>query len=132
MGQGHGEKLTRKMELAIACLLSEPTVEEAAKKAGVSYRSLKGWLSLPGFKAAFRSARTQLLERVVARLLNSTGEAVDALQRNLTCKKPGVEVRAALALIQQSMKGVEVLDLETEVQELKAIVEKLLSEKMEQ
>lgn len=127
--EGHGEKLTRKMEQAIACLLSEPTVEEAAKKAGVSYRSLKGWLTLPLFKTAYRSARTQLLERVVSRLLDSTGEAVNALKRNLTCGKPSAEIRAAAEIIKPGLHGVEILDLENELAELKIIVEKLMAEK---
>lgn len=129
MDKGHGEKLTRKMEQAIACLLSEATVEDAAKKAGVSYRSLKGWLILPVFKSAYRAARTQLLERVVSRLLESTSEAVDTLKRNLTCGKPNAEIRAAAEIIKQGLHGAEVLDLETELQELRAIVDKLMSEK---
>lgn len=131
MSEGHGEKMTRRQEQAIAALLSESTVEQAAVASQVPYRTLKHWLTLPAFQSAYRRARTQLLERVVARLLNSTTEAVDTLKKNLTCGKPGVEVRAAAEIIKQGLHGVEVLDLENEVQQLKEIVEKLMSEKQE-
>jgi hypothetical protein len=129
MGEGHGEKLSRMRERAIAALLSEPTVPGAAKKAGVSHTTLKDWMKLPDFQKEYRAARKQLLERVVARLLNSTSEAVETLKRNMNCGKPGVEVRSALALIQQSLHGVEVLDLEVEMQELRQLVEKLTGDK---
>jgi hypothetical protein len=125
MSKGHGEKMSRKQEQAIAALLAEDTVERAAAAASVPYRTLKNWLTLPAFCAAYRRARTQLLERVVARLLNTTTEAVATLKRNLTCGKPSTEVRAALALIQQSLHGVEVLDLENEVAELRQLVEQI-------
>jgi hypothetical protein len=38
---GHGEKLTRKQEAAIAALLSEPTVEAAAARAEIGHQTLK-------------------------------------------------------------------------------------------
>ena len=50
---GHGEKLTRKQEQAVAALLEQPTVLRAATVAGVSERTLRLWLKDPGFKAAY-------------------------------------------------------------------------------
>ena len=38
---GHGQKYDRKQEQAIAALLSEGTVEQAAAKAGVGYATLR-------------------------------------------------------------------------------------------
>jgi hypothetical protein len=125
---GHGEKMSRRQEQAIAALLTEDTVEQAATKAKVPYRTLKHWLTLPAFQTAYRQARTQLLERVVSRLLTATTEAVATLKRNLTCGKPGVEVRSALAIIQQGLHGVETLDLEAELAELRAIVERITAD----
>jgi hypothetical protein len=49
---GHGEKLTRKQEQAIAAMLSEANVEQAAAKAGVSYATLRRRLSWPPAAAA--------------------------------------------------------------------------------
>ena len=55
---GHGEKLTRKQEQAVAALLEQPTVLRAATAAGVSERTLRLWLKDPGFKAAYPGSRT--------------------------------------------------------------------------
>jgi len=38
---GHGEKYSRKKEAALAALLTESTLSEAAVKAGVSERALR-------------------------------------------------------------------------------------------
>jgi len=42
--KGHGEKLSRKQEQAIAALLTCPTIEQAAKAAGVGETTLWRWL----------------------------------------------------------------------------------------
>lgn len=41
---GHGEKLSRKKELALAALLVSPPLPEAATKVGVHERTLFRWL----------------------------------------------------------------------------------------
>ena len=80
---GHGEKLERKQEQAIAALLTEATIEDAARKARVSYSGLKGWMQLPEFQSAYRAARAGVLERVVARLVRACDGAVARLEENL-------------------------------------------------
>jgi hypothetical protein len=40
---GHGEKFGRKMEAAVAALLTQRNIEEAAKAAGISARTLMRW-----------------------------------------------------------------------------------------
>src|SRR5271163_1806791 len=96
---GHGEKLTRKQEQAIAALLAEPTIDAAAEKAGVGLTTLKNWLKLPAFLAAYRGARRQVVEGALGQLQQATGEAVDALKRNLKSGQPGNEIRAAVAIL---------------------------------
>jgi hypothetical protein len=120
---GHGEKQSRKQEQAIAALLSEPSVEAAAAKAGVGVSTLKRWLVEPGFRHLYQHARTGLLERVVATLLRLSTSAVVALARNLTCGKPSVEVRAAEVILTQGNRGVELLDLAERVVELERKLE---------
>ena len=48
----------------------------------------------------------------------ATGQAVAALQRNLTCGHPGTEIRAALGILDHSVKAVELIDLMTRMEEL--------------
>ena len=95
-GTGHGEKLSRKREQAIAALLAEPTLAAAAGALGVSDRTLRNWLKRSTFRAAYREARRQVVEGAIARLQQATTDAVACLQRNLTCEHAATEVRAAL------------------------------------
>jgi hypothetical protein len=116
-----GNKISRKQEAAIAALLSQPTLEAAATAAGVSLRTLKGWLHLPEFAAEYAAARRLVLEGSVARLLAATGRAVETLERNLDADRPGDQIRAAVAILEHAHKGVEVLDLEARIATLEEL-----------
>jgi hypothetical protein len=116
---GHGEKRSRRAEVAIAALLTEPTVEQAAAKAGVSHRTLKGWLRQPRFLAAFRRAQREILDRTVAQLVAVSGEAVQTLRRNLACGKPAAEIRAAGAILERMDRGLQTANLAAEVEDLR-------------
>jgi hypothetical protein len=107
-----------KREAALAALLSEPTVEAAAGKAGVSYRTLKRWLAEEEFCRRFREAQRLLLEQAVARMLALGGRGVDTLARNLDCGKPGAENRAAALLLTLGPRGLELADLAERVEAL--------------
>jgi hypothetical protein len=120
MANGHGDKLSRRQEQAIAALLAEPTVEAAARAAGVCHRTLKRWLTLPDFAAAYAAARRQVLEGSVAQLLASTGLAVQALRDALDASRAADRIRAAVAILVQCNRGVELLDLESRVAALEA------------
>jgi hypothetical protein len=107
----HGDKLTRKQEQAVAALLTEKTVEEAARKAGVGYASLKGWLKRPDFQVAFRQARRQVVDGAVGRIQAATGQAVDTL---LGVARSGAKdadrVRAAVAILDHAWRGLAEAD----------------------
>jgi hypothetical protein len=115
MSAGHGSKQDRRREQAIAALMTYGTVEQAAKKAKVGYRTLKTWLSDPAFQAQYREARKDFLERTTARLLGLCDRAVEALERNLTAAKASDQIRAAVAVLVQTVKGVDSLDLSERV-----------------
>src|SRR5262245_25809567 len=106
MNHGHGQKLSRKQEQAVAALLSEATLQAAAARAGVSASTVKRWLKEPEFRAAYRQARRELVEGAVGRVQAATGQAVDTL---LAVAKGGVKdadrVRAAVALLDHAFRG---------------------------
>lgn len=114
------KQLSARQEKALAALLAGPTHKAAAATAGVSEATLRRWLQQPEFKAAYRQARLNVLEHAVGRLQQVAGKAVDALERNLDCGNPTVEVRAALGVIEQAHKGRHELDWEQRWQELEA------------
>jgi hypothetical protein len=111
MNKGHGERLSRKMEHAIAALLLAPTIGDAAKKAGVAERTLRTWLNLPIFKDAYLKARRQVVEHAISQLQRSARAAVATLQRNLKCGQPGAENGAAAMILKLSLQGVNQEDL---------------------
>ncbi len=116
--KGHGEKLSRKQEAAIAALLSAPTIKDAARGCDVSEVTLWRWLQLAEFAAAYRAARRQVVERAVSELQAATGEAVETLKRNLHCEQANVEIRAAQIILEQAIKGVELIDLQERIERL--------------
>jgi hypothetical protein len=120
-GNGHGEKLSRKQEQAIAALLTRPTLERAAAACNLTGRTLSRWLRDPGFARAYRDARRQIVEQAVTQLQGLCRQAVEVLHANMLCGDPGVEVRAALGVLDRAIKGVELADLAERVEQLEAL-----------
>jgi len=56
---GHREQFGRKMEEAVAALLTQRKIDEAAKTAGISTRTLIRWMKEQEFQKAYREARWQ-------------------------------------------------------------------------
>jgi hypothetical protein len=121
---GHGEKLSRKWEAAIAALLSESSIEKAAAKAGVAPRTLKSWLAQPAFAGAFRDARTAVLERVTGRLLAACDRAVEVLEAELSADKSSDRIRAAAILLAHARGTHADADIESRLRELEACHER--------
>jgi hypothetical protein len=117
--------MERLQERAVAALLDRPTVSEAAAAVGIDESTLGVWLRDSAFQAAYAVARREILERTVARLLAVTGEAVEALRRNLGCGKPAAEIRAATAILDHAARGVEAVDLAEQIAAIKKQLEGL-------
>lgn len=110
--QGHGEKLSRKQEQAIAALLACRTIGNAAGKAGIAERTLRTWLKLPAFLVAYRAARRELVEGAVSRMQAATGQAVDTLVAVAKDgPRPADRVRAAVAILDHAFRGLELADV---------------------
>ncbi len=114
--------LTKKQEAAIAALLSTSVMKDAAAQVGISDVTLWRWLQLPEFEPAYRAARRQVVERAITELQAATGEAVETLKRNLHCENEAVEVRAASIILEQAVKGVELIDLQERVERLETLL----------
>jgi len=56
---GHGAKFGRKKEEAVAAVLSQRNLEEAARVVGVGVATLMRWQKLPEFQDALRRARRE-------------------------------------------------------------------------
>jgi hypothetical protein len=111
--RGPGEKLTRKQEVAIAALLTAPTIAEAAHAASISEPTLWRWLQREDFQTAYRQARREAVSQALAYLQRVAGEAVDTLRAVMQdAQKPAsARVSAARAVLELAIRGVELEDL---------------------
>lgn len=99
---GHGEKLNRRREAAIAALLRHPTVGDAAQAIGVHERTLRRWLGQLDFRAAFDRAAETALADAIARLGALAGEAVETLRAGLRGELKSSQVRSAIGILEQA------------------------------
>jgi hypothetical protein len=117
---GHGQKFGRKKEEAIAALLSQRNVEEAARVAGVGTNTLFRWLKMPEFQAAFREARWAAFSQSIARLQQASSAAVSTLLKVMVdANAPAASrVRAADCVLDHASRAIEIEDIEARVSEL--------------
>src|SRR5262249_34890789 len=120
MTAGHGERLSRDQERAIATLLVSPNYTAAAATLGVHPNTIRSWAKLPHFAAADQAARRDLLANTVAKLQTALHDAVDELTRKLAHPDPEVSLRASELLLAHALKGTETLDLAGKVAALEA------------
>ena len=109
-----GSILGRKQEEAIAALLTQRNVEEAARAAGIGTRTLLRWLKLPEFQAAYRQARREAFGQAVARLQQGASAAATTLLKTMIdpATPASVRVRAAECVMNQGTKAIEIEDIE--------------------
>ena len=119
---GHGTKFGRKQEDAIAALLTQRNVDEAARAAGIGTRTLLRWLQLPEFQKAFRDARRAAFSQSIARLQQGASAAATTLLKTMI--DPGtpasVRIRAAECVMNHATKAIEIEDIEARVSALEA------------
>ena len=76
---GHGAKFSRRKEDAIAALLAQPSVAEAARVVNIRPQTLARWMKVPEFDAAYRAAKRAVFGQAIARLQQASGAAVTTL-----------------------------------------------------
>lgn len=113
--------LSVKQEKLIAYLLTERTIDQACQRAEVAVVTYWRWMQDRKFITVYRRARRDVIEGTVSRLQNMSAAAIDALERNLTCENPASEIRAATIILEQAVKGVELLDLESRIDDLEEL-----------
>jgi hypothetical protein len=122
---GHGAKSSRKQEEAIAALLIQRTVEDAARAVGLGVRTLLRWLQQPEFKAAYRQARREAFSQSIARLQQASGAAVSTLLKVMVDSNTpaSTRVRAADSILNHAASSMELEDIEVRVAELERAAE---------
>ncbi len=118
--RGHGAKSQATRERAVLALLSEKTITDAAKKAGVDESTLRRWLSDDeAFQAEYAAAREAAYQAGIYRAQALTGRAMDTLEALLDDEKhPNVRLGAARTVAEI---GIHQHDAETILQKLDEI-----------
>src|SRR5262245_4284122 len=121
--KGHGAKFDRKEEEAIAALLTQRNIEEAARVAGVAGTTLARWLQIPEFQAAYREARRTAFSQSIARLQQASSAAVSVLVKIMVDADAPTSsrVRAAEVVLDRASRAIELEDLDERIKELEAI-----------
>ena len=124
MARGAG-KFGRKQEEAIVALLSQATVEQAARVVGIGTRTLMRWLQLPEFKAAYHKARRDAFGQATSRLQQASGAAVSTILKIMLDKDAPVSsrLRAAESVVDKAAKAIEIEEIEARVSELERAAE---------
>jgi DeoR/GlpR family transcriptional regulator of sugar metabolism len=103
-------KITNREKVLVA-LLETPSVRDAAKSSGVSEATIYNFLRDSEFKTAYREARRQTVETAIAQMQSAASEAVDRLKELQYCENPAVAARCAQIIFENSIKGMETLDI---------------------
>ena len=121
-----GSKFTRKKEEAIAALLTQRNVEEAARAAGIGTQTLLRWLKVPEFQTAYREARRAAFSQSIARLQQASSAAATTLRKIMLdpASPASTRVRAADSVLDHAKQAIEIEDVEARVAELERAAEK--------
>lgn len=112
--------LTQNQQKAIAALLSSPTREEAARKCGLTSRTLRAYFQDNKFCEAYRSAFQELTEsatRQAQRLLSPALETLEEVMQDADAP-PAAKTNAARIVIDSTIKLTEVNDILTRIENL--------------
>ena len=118
--KGHGSKFGRKKVAAIAALLSQRTLEDAARTVGIAVSTLLRWQKDAEFDAAFRVARRAAYGQTTARLQQGSSAAATILMKVMLDQNTpaSTRVRAAEIIVNQAAKALEIEDIEARVSAL--------------
>lgn len=125
-------KLTPKQTRAIDALITQPTIDQAAERVGVTRKTIYRWLQIPDFKAELSAAEGAAIDKAGRRLIAMADKAISALDDvldNPSQEGAGNKRLAAAAIIDIFMRLRELRNIETRLAELEAVVFKNQNQK---
>ena len=114
---GHGTKFSRKKDEAIAALLTQRNIDEAARSIGIAPNTLLRWMKETEFDAAYREAKRAAFGQSIARLQQGTSAAATTLLKILIdpAAPASVRLRAADSIFNHAAKAIEIEEIEARV-----------------
>ncbi len=116
--------MTPKKQKALVALLTQPTKEKAASAAGITSKTLRGYLDDPEFQAEYKKAFAGLVEDATRKVQQTLDPAVAVLREIMEDSDENGQVRvsAARSVLEYGLKMTEQTDIITRLQELEAAV----------
>ena len=106
-------------------LLTQRSVEEAARSVGLAPKTLLRWLQGTEFQAAYREARRTAFGQSMARMQQASSAAVSTLLKvMIDSNSPAAcRVRAADSVLHHAAKAIEIEDVEARLSALEKVAE---------
>jgi AcrR family transcriptional regulator len=111
-------------EKILVALLEGVSIRDAAKSIGVSEATIYNYLKDKEFLDEYRNARRQTVENAIGQMQHAASEAVTRLRELQYCENPAVAARCAQIIFENSVKGMETLDILERLETLENAVEK--------
>jgi AcrR family transcriptional regulator len=105
-------------EKILIALLEGVSIRDAAKTSGVSEATIYNYLKDTEFLSEYRNARRQTVESAIAQMQNAASEAVERLRELMFCENFAVGARCAQIIFENSVKGMETLDILERIERL--------------
>ena len=105
---------------AIAALVANPSIKQAAIVCGVNERTLRRWLDDEAFSREVAEARQAVSKSIMAAVMSRATKAAEVLDDVMSNAKasPYARTQAAKALLELSFKALEVSEIIERIEEL--------------
>ena len=111
--------LTRRQLHALPFLISNPSIELAAKQAGVSPKQIFDWLNQPAFRQELENRKNEAVNQAVDRLKATASKACETLIGLLdNAESESVRHRVAVDMLNMTLKYMEFKDVEQRIRKL--------------
>lgn len=112
--------MTPKQQKALLALLTSPTREKAAAAAGITSKTLRGYLSDPAFQTEYKKAFSALVEDATRQAQQAISPALSTLRGVMedTDENAQARISAARSVLEYSMRLTETTDILARLDEL--------------
>lgn len=116
--------MTPKKQKALLALLTQPTKEKAAAAAGITSKTLRGYLAEADFQAEYKRAFSGLVEDATRQVQQAIAPALSTLREIVEDGEENAQARisAARSLLEYSLKLTESTDILNRLNELEQTI----------
>ena len=127
MARNDKNSLTTKQIKFIDAMLTEPTIEKACQKAGVSRATGHKYLKAAAVKKTLRIKQDEMMDKTTQMIYLASSNAVTVLSDIMLDNKvnPFIRTQAAKAILEQSYKTHEIFGVVRQIEELRLEIEEV-------